>query len=256
MSAPLFKDLKTNKNDKMRIGGSLSSTGWYRIATYTNSGYRSKSFIINVNTNYNHTNNMSFSCAVNITYRQANIKLLSYHRNSQTITQIRVVYDPNNILYHVEIYYSVNAQNLISTDIIVNRDEEENAHEIYPVKFENSLGTETVLDTIHIDTIETGWMSMTDQITFKRKDGIVYVRGESQGALGVGNGSYTHIAQLPKGYRPDYIIYFPWTGLGGDTTKQSGYIDGSGNVRLFLPSGQSTTYWSFFLSYPANLTEI
>ena len=98
----------------------------------------------------------------------------------------------------------------------------------------------------------TDWIELNNVIRYRKVNNVVYVMGNSQGTVVVGNGEYKTVGTLPVGFRIPYGFYFTWSGVSGDIKNQSARIQHNGNIDLYLPSGQSLDTWGFIVSFPVD----
>ena len=129
---------------KKSISKALSSPGWYRIAKCDVTG---ASFIANLHTTHNYTNNSAYVFSFNLTYQQALIHQISgWENTADTITQIRAVKDSADSNYtYIEIYYNKSVLNTIYFDII-----NYSTDGIYVVNFQSTTSTSSSLYSLKL----------------------------------------------------------------------------------------------------------
>lgn len=99
-------------------------------------------------------------------------------------------------------------------------------------------------------TEDTGWKTLNSQIKYRRKNGVVYVVGESAGSKPLSAKQYTTVGTLPVGFRSSIQI----EGLGVDAYGGAGndftsFITTSGEIKIYANNG--TAHWKFTTSFPA-----
>ena len=249
LSASAGKELKDLINSKyipkMTAEATLNTAGWYRIAKISDLGQMGKSLILNINTRYGQTSNVSASILINIAYLKYNMTLLSSAVRFQAISKVRLVNDNDQI--YIEVYYNDSKPNIVGISILNQRYNTGYETDLLMLGFESPVDTATILSELTIEETDTGWVTLNEQISYRKIGNVVSVKGE--GNLTIGNGYYTTIGTLPSNIRPPKYLYFAWSGVGADTSGQAGKIDNDGTIQLYLPTGKTISTWGFYLTY-------
>lgn len=93
---------------------------------------------------------------------------------------------------------------------------------------------------------DTGAKSLSHGISYRRKNGFVYVDCYCTSGLTVTT-SYQVIDTLPEGYRPRDTLYVP-LGINSSSVGVA-YVNSSGNIGVKTYSGTTSMFW-FHFSYP------
>lgn len=97
------------------------------------------------------------------------------------------------------------------------------------------------------------WYSLTSEITYKKKNGIVFVRGDCRGTITIPkNAGEKILGTLPSAYRPGWLYYVPANPISmNDGYNLSVRVENNGNIVMvnFNPNSE-ISYWSFLLCYP------
>ena len=121
----------------------ISSPGWYRVAKCSVTG---ASFIANLYTYYNYTNNSSYVLSFNLTYQNGLIHMISgWENTANTLEYVRLVKDSADGCIYVEVYYNVSVLNDIYFEIINNGN-----NGICVTNFESPTSTSTELYFIRL----------------------------------------------------------------------------------------------------------
>ena len=145
-----------------------------------------------------------------------------------------------------------NAENLNKlNNVVISPTEPTTGEEVWIDNTNKKIHTKNDNGVYEEFTEDTGWLSLNKYISYRKKNGVVYIRAEAYD-FEVGNGSYTTVGTLPKGFRPVTVTMFAWTGISGDVKNQSARITNEGVIGLYLPSGQGVTSWAFMISYPVD----
>ena len=92
---------------------------------------------------------------------------------------------------------------------------------------------------------DTGWISLDSYISYRRKNGVVFVKAYWS-SMSITT-SWVTKATLPDGYRPSEGVYFPCMSL--TTAQILGYINTGGAIALRASTGTSSAT-GFLISYP------
>lgn len=95
---------------------------------------------------------------------------------------------------------------------------------------------------------DSGWIELNNEVSYRKKNGIVYVTGESAGSKGLSAGAYTEIGALPVGYRPNQTINGIAVDAYGGSQLFTGYIGSGGGIMIYAVS--HTNYWRMSASFP------
>lgn len=112
---------------------------------------------------------------------------------------------------------------------------------------QNGANKKLSLDKIQTNE-DTGWLVLNDVITYRKKDGVVYVQGYSGGDTQIGGSTYVVVGNLPENFRPSDAVYFCFSGISGDAAQQSANIRPDGDIRLWL--NRTSDYWGFSVCFP------
>lgn len=123
----------------------LTTVGWYRIAKFNYTVY-SQSVLVNINTVYFYSNNMSISLIVNTGYDcNGSLNILNHFKNDLVIAHIRLAKE-NDILY-LEIYYNKSEPNGVTAELLTfGRDLEL----VESINFESASSSETEVTRVSI----------------------------------------------------------------------------------------------------------
>ena len=97
------------------------------------------------------------------------------------------------------------------------------------------------------------WNSLTKEVVYKKKNGIVFVKGESFGTVSVpANIGEKILGRLPSEYRPGYLYQVPANVKAINTGYNASVaIETSGDIKITnLNPNSEISYWSFLLCYP------
>ena len=108
------------------------------------------------------------------------------------------------------------------------------------------------MSTLNADLADSGWISLSPQVKYRKKAGIVTIAGDSSGDVSLpAFDSATTIGTLPEEFRPSIDVH-----AVGTPKSSSGYMM---QIRVF-PTGQvslvnlnpnyNLSFWGFSLSYP------
>ena len=108
------------------------------------------------------------------------------------------------------------------------------------------------MSTLNADLADSGWISLSPQVKYRKKAGIVTIVGDSSGDVSLpAFDSATTIGTLPEEFRPSIDVH-----AVGTPKNSSGYMM---QIRVF-PTGQvslvnlnpnyNLSFWGFSLSYP------
>ena len=102
----------------------------------------------------------------------------------------------------------------------------------------------------HSVSQDNDWLTLNQFIKYKKTGNIVTVVGEADGSFGFGgNDKYGIVGTLPYEYCPSIDIPVVFHAMGGASYNQSGYIDKTGEIRLY-DRNNYVSYWGFCVSYP------
>jgi len=93
---------------------------------------------------------------------------------------------------------------------------------------------------------DTGWKSAGDGVSYREKNGIVCVVGESI-TIAIPANVYTTVGTLPADARPakNYPFFVDASGI---ETLIVGRLRTNGQIQIY--SKKETTYWNFSISFP------
>ena len=96
---------------------SLSSSGWYRIAS-TPILKTHGSFILSINRDFNNVNSESHTFAINYAFGTFNISEINSCINTRGITDIRIIWNSHATAAYLEIYYALSNANTVRYTIL------------------------------------------------------------------------------------------------------------------------------------------
>ena len=111
------------------------------------------------------------------------------------------------------------------------------------------FGSDVTFEHGFVDGTDTGWVTLSETVVYRCKNGYVTVVGESYGTLALNVEEYTVLGTLPVAYRPTHQIAMVYHKVGGDPTGQSGFITTDGIIKLYAKVAYSD-YWAFAVTYP------
>lgn len=92
------------------------------------------------------------------------------------------------------------------------------------------------------DNADTGWITLNNEIKYRKKNGYVNIIGESNNSEVLNPNEYTIVGIMPTGYNPDINMSF-------QSKDVDIYIDVNGNIKLFT-SNENINSWNFNVIYP------
>lgn len=78
--------------------------------------------------------------------------------------------------------------------------------------------------------------------------GIVYLRGSSS-SIGISSSDWKKVTAVPRDYAPDADTDASGMRLSSDGRQVGVRVTTDGSVLMYAP-GESTSYWSFSMSWP------
>ena len=115
--------------------------------------------------------------------------------------------------------------------------------------FVNINGTIMQNDRKIIDSDNT-WLYLNGVIRYRKKNGIVFITGDSANEVQLSPKIYNVVGTLPEGYRPSRSITIT-LGLKGTSDSQlTAYIGTDGKINLY--TSVSTKYWRCGASFPVD----
>lgn len=111
------------------------------------------------------------------------------------------------------------------------------------------FGGSVTLANGFVDGTDTGWLTLSETVRYRYKNGYVTVVGESYGDLELNVEEYTILGTLPVAYRPSQQMPLIYHKVGGDPTGQSGFVTTDGVVKLYAKTSY-VDFWAFGVTYP------
>lgn len=112
------------------------------------------------------------------------------------------------------------------------------------------ISGEDLFEEFNNNIEDSGWIILNDAIKYRKVGKVVYVIGQSDGSVSIGNDEYTDVGILPENYRPTVAAPFVAHFVGGTPVGQSNYITTSGAIKMYLPANVTQSYWQFSVCYP------
>mgnify|MGYP003291382707 CR=1 FL=1 len=137
------------------------------------------------------------------------------------------------------------SSNIISTAMVADN----------AVTSEKIVDGAVTADKIDFSTMDTGWITLNDQIKYRKIMNIVFVNGYTNGGVTIpADSHYTLIGTLPVGYRPNNI---PFRGninkLALPIGREMLQIATNGQISIYNhSSSEPFSSWTFYVSFIAD----
>lgn len=94
---------------------------------------------------------------------------------------------------------------------------------------------------------DTGWRKINSNISYRCKNGLVTVVGDSADTA-LAQNEYKVVGTIPAIYQPSVKMPLVYSGVGGVMDGQSGYIHTNGDISLYTTES-GKTHWAFSITY-------
>ena len=105
------------------------------------------------------------------------------------------------------------------------------------------------------DANDTGWVALTDRISYRAKNGFCTITGFSLGHVALSSGSWATMTTLPSDITPSIEVRFCLNSSGAVNTSavsMVGSIKTTGELQIYCKglSAEESKYWAFTVTYP------